>query len=89
MLRTLMERNNVLVTVTPKPSSISDKNTIMQDLNRLLHFDEGQQPNASDLPELKSTLAVTALGGAIRYLKLIHESSNLGLFKVKQLNMDR
>lgn len=88
-MQTLLERNNVLVTVTPKASSVSDKNSLMQDLNRLLYFDEGQQRDASDLPELKSPLAVTALGGAIRYLKLIHEPSNLGLFKVKQLNMDR
>lgn len=61
----------------------------MQDLNRLLHFDEGQQQDASDLPELKSALSLAALGNAIRYLKLVHETSNLGLFQVKQLNMDR
>lgn len=61
----------------------------MQDLNRLLYFDDGQQQDASDLPELKSQLSLTALGNAIRYLKLVDETSNLGHFQVKQLNMDR
>lgn len=50
----------------------SDFNTdnLVQDLNRLIKFKEGQQQNAMTLPQMNHTIAIGAMSAIIKYLEV-------------------
>lgn len=85
----VLERNNVMVTTAKKNDFNYEKSDLVQDLNKLLKFEEGQQENANALPEMSKTIAMSALGAALKYLNLIGDSCNLGHFEMKMLNINR
>lgn len=84
-----MDRNNVLITVRKKSEFSIEKSDLIQDLNKLLHFEKGQQESANALPEVAKTLAMASLGAAIKYLDLISDPCNFGHYKLSVLNLDR
>lgn len=88
-MKTVLERNNVMITVRKKSEFAIEKNDLHQDLQKLLHFEKGQQENVSVIPETTKTLAMSALGAAIKYLDLISDECNLGHFKIVPLNLNR
>ncbi|XP_011294478.1 DNA mismatch repair protein spellchecker 1 [Musca domestica] len=88
-VKNLLERNGIMVTVASKSQMASEKNDLIQDLNKLLRFNKGQQEDATGLPELTFTIAMEALKLAIKYLALMSDSSNLGHYTLQQLNLKR
>lgn len=88
-IKKLLERNNVMVSVTKKSEFNLEKSDLIQDLNKLLKFEKGQQENAHTLPEIAKTVAMSALGAALKYLNLVGDSCNLGMFQMKMLNLKR
>lgn len=88
-IQTLLDRNNVMVTTTKKSDFNLEKSDLIQDLNKLLKFEKGQQESAHTLPEISKTVAMSALSAALKYLNLIGDSCNLGLFEIKLLNLKR
>lgn len=85
----LLERNNVMVTTRKKSEFSLEKSDLVQDLNNLLHFKEGQQENANSLPELKLNLAMSSLNAAIQYLDLMSDRCNHGHYKIVLMNLNR
>lgn len=85
----VLERNNVMVTIRKKNEFSFKKSDLVQDLNRLLHFEKDQQANANALPELNLELAMTSLNAAISYLDLMADNCNMGHFKICILNLNR
>lgn len=72
-LKKVVERCGVLVTMRKKSDFSTD--TLVQDLNKLIMFEEGQQPNAHTLPQLQLETASAAIAAVIKYLdvcKLIY-----------------
>jgi DNA mismatch repair protein MSH2 len=63
-----MERGSVLVTQRKKAEFSADG--LVQDLNRLLHFKEGQQQNSLALPEMNLTTATGSLAALVKYLEV-------------------
>ncbi|KAG4080064.1 hypothetical protein HA402_014504 [Bradysia odoriphaga] len=88
-IKKLLDRNNVMVTMTKKTDFNLEKSDLVQDLNKLLKFEKGQQENAHTLPEMSKTVAMSALGAALKYLNLIGDSCNLGHFEMKLLDLKR
>lgn len=85
----LLERNNVMVTTRKKTDFSVEKSDLVQDLNRLLHFKEGQKETVTSLPEFKMKLAMSSLNAAVKYLDLMSDSCNLGHYKIILLNLNR
>lgn len=85
----VLERNNVMVTARKKSEFSLQKSDLIQDLNNLLHFKEGQQENANSLPELKMEIAMSSLNAAIKYLDLMSDSCNMGHYKIILMNLNR
>lgn len=79
----------MMVTMTKKTSSSSEKSELEQDLNRLLRFEKGQQEDCSSFSEMYLTLAMEALRVAIKYLNLMDDAGNLGQYEMKHLNLKR
>lgn len=67
-LKKVIERCGVLVTMRKKSDFGTD--TLVQDLNKLIMFEEGQQPNAHALPQLQLQVASAALAAVIKYLEV-------------------
>lgn len=88
-VRELMDRNNVMITVRKKTDFTVEKSDLVQDLNKLLHFEKGQTENADALPETTKTIAMSALGATLKYLELTTDESNLGNFQLTLLNLNR
>lgn len=65
-LKKVVERCGVLVTMRKKSDFSTD--TLVQDLNKLIMFEEGQQPNAHTLPQLQLEIASAAIAAVIKYL---------------------
>ena len=89
IMKKLLERNGVMVTMRKKNDFAVEKDDLVQDLNKLLHFAAGQQESANTLPEISKTIAMSSLGAAIHYLELINEPTNHGHFELKLLNLNR
>ncbi|XP_058820446.1 DNA mismatch repair protein spellchecker 1 [Topomyia yanbarensis] len=85
----LLKRNNVVVTFKKKQDFSLEKNDVIQDLNKLLRFSKGQRESANTMPETSNTIALAALGVAIRYLEIVNDSSNHGQYQIKMLNLNR
>lgn len=88
-IKKLLDRNNVMVTSHKKSEFNLEKSDLIQDLNKLLKFEKGQQEKADALPEIAKTVAMSALGAALKYLNLVGDSCNLGMFEMKLLNLKR
>ncbi len=88
-IKTLLERNNVMVTTAKRSDFNLTKSDLVRDLNKLLKFEKGQLENANALPEMSKTVAMGALGAALKYLNIIEDSNNLGHFEMKLLNLKR
>lgn len=71
-----MERNNVMVTLKKKNEFSSE--SIVQDLNTLIKFKEGQQQNVQSLPEINLNLAMSATSALIKYLDVSIVCTNNG-----------
>lgn len=84
-----MERNNVMITTRKKSEFSIENSDLVQNLNHLLYFEEGQQENAQSIAEIKKTIAMSSLGAAIKYLDLMSDSCNLGHYRIVSLKMDR
>lgn len=84
-----MERNNVMITTRKKSEFSVENSDLVQNLNRLLQFEKGQQENAQSLPEIKMAIAMSSLGAIIKYLDLMSDSCNLGHYRMVTLNMER
>ncbi|XP_030378531.1 DNA mismatch repair protein spellchecker 1 [Scaptodrosophila lebanonensis] len=87
-VKTLLERNGVMVTV-PKKGSAAERKDLVQDLNKLVRFAKGQQEDASGMKELQMLLASEALRVAIKYLDLVNDAGNLGHYELKLLDLKR
>jgi DNA mismatch repair protein MSH2 len=79
-----MERSNVLITKRKK--SEFSLEGLIQDLNRLLSFEEGHIKDANALPEVKFSEACMALNALIKYLDLISDQKNYEKFSFKRLD---
>lgn len=66
-----------------------DRSDLISDLNKLLHFEKGQQENANALTETTKELAMCSLGALIKYLNLVNDGTNFGNFTLKLLNLNR
>lgn len=67
-LKKVVERCGVLVNMRKKSDFSTD--TLVQDLNKLIMFEEGQQPNAHTLPQLQLEIASASIAAAIKYLEV-------------------
>lgn len=88
-IKTLLDRNNVMVTITKKSEFKIEKSDLIQDLNKLLKFKDGQKDSAETLPELSNDVAMSALAAGLKYLNLVGDTCNLGHFELKLLNLNR
>lgn len=88
-IKTLLDRNNVMATITKKTEFNLEKSDLVQDLKKLLKFKEGQQESAHTLPEMTQTIAMSALAAGLKYLNLVGDTCNLGLFEIKILDLKR
>ncbi|XP_076178005.1 DNA mismatch repair protein Msh2-like isoform X3 [Ptiloglossa arizonensis] len=86
-LKQVMERNNVMVTLKKKNEFSSE--SIVQDLNTLIKFKEGQQQNVQSLPEINLNLAMSATSALIKYLDLTSDEGNLNQFSMDQIEQSR
>lgn len=86
-IKKVADRCGVLVTTRKKGDFSIDG--LIQDLNRLVRFQEGQQQNANSLPEINYSVAVCSLEAAIKYLELCSDSDNFSQFAVKTLELGR
>ncbi|KAL5240610.1 hypothetical protein ACI65C_008020 [Semiaphis heraclei] len=86
-LKKVVERCGVLVTMRKKSDFGTD--TLIQDLNKFIMFEEGQQPNAHTLPQLQLEIASAAIAAVIKYLELSSDSDNLNQFSVDNLGYDK
>uniref|UniRef100_A0A182JP70 DNA mismatch repair proteins mutS family domain-containing protein n=1 Tax=Anopheles christyi TaxID=43041 RepID=A0A182JP70_9DIPT len=85
----IMKRNNVIITTRKAKEFTVDKVDILDNLNKLLRFREGQQQNANTIPEASKSLALSALGAALTYLELTQELGNHGQFRLESLDLNR
>lgn len=88
-IKTLLERNSVMITVMKKGDFSTDMGNVVQDLDKLLHFAEGHKGSANALPEVVNVLAMSSLAAALKYLGLMEDACNLGHFEMKLLNLNR
>ncbi|KAF0754140.1 Uncharacterized protein FWK35_00019612, partial [Aphis craccivora] len=86
-LKKVVERCGVLVTMKKKSEFSTD--TLIQDLNKLIMFEDGQQPNAHTLPQLQLEVASAAIAAVIKYLELSSDSDNLNQYIVDNLGYDK
>lgn len=88
-MKLLMERNNVMITVRNKTDFSIKHSDLVQNLNKLLQFEEGQQESAESIPEITKTVAMSSVAAIIKYLDLLSDPCNLGHYRVVTLNMSR
>ncbi|XP_039301135.1 DNA mismatch repair protein Msh2-like [Nilaparvata lugens] len=69
-IKMIMERSGALVTVCKKSDFSTDN--LVQDMNKLILFKEGQQQNANALPQMNLATATGALAALVKYLEVIH-----------------
>ncbi|XP_052894948.1 DNA mismatch repair protein spellchecker 1 isoform X2 [Anopheles moucheti] len=85
----IMKRNNVIITTRKAKEFSMEKPEIIECLNKLLRFREGQQQNANTIPEASKAVAMSALGVALTYLELTNEIANHGQFQLSSLDSNR
>ncbi|KAL1131589.1 hypothetical protein AAG570_011203, partial [Ranatra chinensis] len=86
-VKKVVERCGVLVTSRKKSDFSTDG--LVQDLNRLLKFKDGQQQNSNTLPQMNLTNAMSALAAVIKYLELSSDSENHSQFELTNLDQGK
>ncbi|XP_014246973.2 DNA mismatch repair protein Msh2-like [Cimex lectularius] len=86
-LKKIAERCGVLVTMRKKSDFNSDG--LVQDLNRLIKFNEGQQQSANVIPQMEFSNAMSALAAGLKYLELCADEDNFGKFDINTLDHGR
>ncbi|XP_014279145.1 DNA mismatch repair protein Msh2 [Halyomorpha halys] len=86
-IKKVAERCGVLVTGRKKADFSTDG--LVQDLNRLIKFEKGQQQNANAIPQMNLSVAATSLGAAIKYLELTSDADSFGQFVMKTLEHEQ
>lgn len=84
-IRTVIKRNNILVTNTKKSDFNCDD--INQDLNRLLYFYDGQKRDVSVYPETIKKEAMGGLQAVIKHLNLTENEQNYNQFRINSLDI--
>ena len=56
--------------VTTRKKSDYSTDSLVQDLNTLIRFKEGQQQNANSLPQMEMSWAIGAMSAGIKYLEV-------------------
>ncbi|CAH2047203.1 unnamed protein product, partial [Iphiclides podalirius] len=85
-LKKVMERTDVTVTKLKRGEFSTEG--LVQDLNRLLRFKEGQQKDANAYPETAKELAMGCLAAGIKYTALTSDSTNFGRFQLCGIQAD-
>ncbi|XP_053605013.1 DNA mismatch repair protein Msh2 isoform X2 [Plodia interpunctella] len=85
-LQKVMDRANITLTKLKK-SEFSTEGLI-QDLNRLLKFKEGQSQDANSFPETSKETAMTSLAAAVKYMSLLSDNTNFGRFRIITLQTE-
>lgn len=80
----ILKRCNILYSKQKK--SEFDFDSLVQDLDRLLHFEEGQQQTSRSIKEINLTLGMASLHKIIKYLELLVDDYNFNKFTVKILD---
>ncbi|XP_075226942.1 DNA mismatch repair protein spel1 [Lycorma delicatula] len=83
-VKQIIERAGILVTLCKK--SDFSKDGLVQDLNRLILFKDGQQQSSNTLPQMNLTVAVCGLAAVIRYLELCSDQDNFSQFTMNTLD---
>ncbi|KAL0275389.1 UNVERIFIED_CONTAM: hypothetical protein PYX00_003247 [Menopon gallinae] len=73
---------------TRKPGEFTMEG-LTSELDRILHWQDGQAPNSMALPELKHTVAASALNALIKYLELPANESNFNQFTLTVVEPNR
>lgn len=79
-LKKIVERSGILLTLKKKADFSAD--SLIQDMNRLIKFKEGQQQNVMSLPQMSLTVASGALSAIIKYLDLTSNQENFSQYDV-------
>lgn len=87
LIKQIVERAGILVTSIKKADFSTDN--LIQDLNRLILFKDGQQQNANSLPQMNLITAICGLAALIRYLELCSDEDNFRQFKMNTLDQAR
>ncbi|XP_044597120.1 DNA mismatch repair protein Msh2 isoform X2 [Cotesia glomerata] len=82
-IKGIIERNNVMITLKKKKDF--DKESLIQDLDKLLKFKKGEMESAHIYPETNLEHAMSATAGIIKYLDLLSDEGNLGQYKIEDL----
>lgn len=88
-IKTVLDRNNVMITIRKRSEFNVEKADLEQDLKNLLHFEKGQQETVHSYLDTMKTMSMSALNAAIKYLDLVSDTCNLGHFKIVPLNLER
>lgn len=86
-ISTIMEHSNV--SITQRKRSEFTKDGLVQDLNRLLRFTEGQQQDANSFTEMNMEQACSSLNATIKYLELLSDQTGFGKYTFKMIDSMR
>ncbi|XP_034934485.1 DNA mismatch repair protein Msh2 [Chelonus insularis] len=79
----VLQRNNISITLKKKKDF--SKDSLIQDLNSLLKFKDGEKESAHIFPETQLEHAMTATAGLIKYLDLTSDEGNINQYKIEDL----
>ncbi|GLH03733.1 DNA mismatch repair protein spellchecker 1 [Gryllus bimaculatus] len=86
-IKEVMEKSGVMV--TPRKKNEFTTTDLALDLNKLVHFQEGQQDNAMALPEMSLQTAMAGIAAIIKYLEVCGEKTYENVFSVNTLDLSR
>lgn len=78
-----------MITMAKRADFSIGKSDLIQDLTRLIRFEEGQKIDFNMRPEVSKALALSALGALLKYLALVNDEYNLGHFEIKLIDCNR